>query len=136
MSKNNVDKRLDPNPKQSKDNISKEIKLAKKDVMELDIDALNDVLDTLKTIHQKEDPDTPFDTWFDSKDDDFFKRLKYGGGGKVIKFPTDYTKWREPNYKEINISAGFDKDKTVASLTDAERKVVNRLLRLSLGKDK
>ena len=44
MSKNNVDKRLDPNPKLSKDNISKEIKVAKKDVMELDLDALDDVL--------------------------------------------------------------------------------------------
>jgi len=136
MSKNNVDKRLDPNPKLSKDNISKEIKVAKKDVIELDLDALDDVLNTLKTIHESEAPDVPFDDWFNSKDDDYFKRLEYAGGGKVIKFPTDYTKWREPNYKEINISAGFDRDKTVASLTDDERKVVNRLLRLSLGKDK
>ena len=136
MSKNNVDKRLDPNPKLSKDNISKEIKVAKKDVMELDLDALDDVLNTLRTAHEEEAPEVPFDIWFHSKDDDYFKRLKYSGGGKVIKFPMDYTKYREPNYKTINISAGFDRDKTVASLTDDERKVVNRLLRLSLGKDK
>ena len=74
MSKNNVDKRLDPNPKLSKDNISKEIKVAKKDVMELDLDALDDVLNTLRTAHEEEAPEVPFDIWFNSKDDDYFKR--------------------------------------------------------------
>lgn len=129
--KNNIDKRLDPNPK-----LSEEIKVAKKDVMELDLDALDDVLNTLRSAHEEEAPEVPFDTWFYSKDDDYFKRLKYGGGGKVLKFPTDYTKWREPNYKEINLSAGFGKDKTIASLTKDERDLVNRLLKMSLGKEK
>jgi len=93
-------------------------------------------MDTLRTIHLEEAPDVPFDTWFNSKDDDFFKRLKYAGGGKIIQFPVDLTKYREPKIKEINLSAGFSKDKTVASLTEDERKVVERLLRMSLGKDK
>ena len=142
MSKNNIDKRLDPNPKLSKEikEIFKkeleESRTAKKDVMDLELDALNDVLNTLRTIHESEAPDVPFDRWLNSKDDDYFKRLEYAGGGKVIKFPMDYTKYREPNYKEINLSAGFGKDKTIASLTKDERDLVNRLLKMSLGKEK
>jgi len=107
--------------------------LAQKDKEVLEFDALSDVLRTLKTIHLEEAPDVPFRDWLNSKDDDYFKRLKYTGGGKVIKFPVDLTKYREPKYKEINISAGFSKDKTIASLTEDERNVVERLLRMSLG---
>ena len=110
-------------------------KLAKKDVVDLKFDIDEDILNTLKLIHLEEAPDISFDTWLNSKDDDYFKRLKYAGGGKVIQFPVDLTKYREPKYKKINISAGFGKDKTVASLTDDERDVVERLLRMSLGKE-
>tara|TARA_Y100000389_G_scaffold183609_1_gene201259 strand:+ start:241 stop:639 length:399 start_codon:yes stop_codon:yes gene_type:complete len=109
--------------------------LAQKDKEVLEFDAMSDVLQTLKTIHEAEAPDVPFRAWLNSKDDDYFKRLKYAGGGKVIQFPVDLTKYREPKYKKINISAGFGKDKTVASLTDDERDVVERLLRMSLGKE-
>ena len=109
--------------------------LAQKDKEVLEFDALSDVLQTLKTIHEAEAPDVPFRAWLNSKDDDYFKRLEYAGGGKVIQFPVDLTKYREPKYKKINISAGFGKDKTVASLTDDERDVVERLLRMSLGQE-
>ncbi len=109
--------------------------LAKKDKEVLEFDALSDVLQTLKTIHEAEAPDVPFRAWLNSKDNNYFKRLEYAGGGKVIQFPVDLTKYREPKYKKINISAGFGKDKTVASLTDDERDVVERLLRMSLGKE-
>ena len=105
--------------------------LAQKDKEVLEFDAMSDVLQTLKTIHEAEAPDVPFRAWLNTKDDDYFKRLKYAGGGKVIQFPVDLTKYREPKYKKINISAGFGKDKTVASLTDDERDVVERLLRMS-----
>tara|TARA_R100000900_G_scaffold72365_1_gene57052 strand:+ start:2207 stop:2614 length:408 start_codon:yes stop_codon:yes gene_type:complete len=135
MSKNNVDKRLEPKSDGSEAQKLKNLR-AEKDEFDLNFDALNDVMDTLRTIHLEEAPDVPFDTWFNSKDDDFFKRLKYAGGGKIIQFPVDLTKYREPKIKEINLSAGFSKDKTVASLTEDERKVVERLLRMSLGKDK
>lgn len=139
QTKNNVDKRLDPNPKLSKEvkelfaKELKEARTAKKDVKELKLGALDDVYNTLRSIHEEEAPDVPFRDWLNSKDDDYFKRLKYAGGGKVIKFPVDLTKYREPKYKEINISAGFGKDKTIASLTEDERNVVERLLRMSLG---
>ena len=80
MSKNNIDKRLDPNPelsKEVKEIFKKELeesRTAKKDVMDLELDALNDVLNTLRTIHESEAPDVPFDRWLNSKDDDYFKR--------------------------------------------------------------
>ena len=141
LTKNNIDKRLDPNPKLSKEikEIFKkeleESKTAKKDVKELELDALNDVLNTLKSIHEKEAPDIPFDDWMNSKDDSYFKRLTYAGGGKVIQFPLDLTKYRDIKPKEINLSGSFSKDRTVDSLSSDERALVNRLLCMSLGKE-
>ena len=66
--------------------------------MDLELDALNDVLNTLRTIHESEAPDVPFDRWLNSKDDDYFKRLEYAGGGKVIKFL-----WITPNTENQTI---------------------------------
>ena len=53
-------------------------KLAKKDVVDLKFDIDEDILNTLKLIHLEEAPDISFDTWLNSKDDDYFKRLKIG----------------------------------------------------------
>ena len=64
---------------------------------------------------------------------EYFKRIKLGSGGKVIQF-SDYFKSKEPKIKEINLADYFEFGKTVASLTDAEKEVVNNLLRMSLGK--
>ena len=52
-------------------------KLAKKDVVDLKFDIDEDILNTLKLIHLEEAPDISFDTWLNSKDDDYFKRLSY-----------------------------------------------------------
>ena len=109
--------------------------LAQKDKEVLEFDALSDVLQTLKTIHEAEAPDVPFRAWLNSKDDDYFKRLEYAGGGKVIQFPVDLTKYRDIKPKEINLSGSFSKDRTVDSLSSDERALVNRLLRMSLGKE-
>jgi len=140
QTKNNVDKRLDPNPKLSKEvkelfaKELKEARTAKKDVKELKLGALDDVYNTLRSIHEEEAPDVPFRDWLNSKDDDYFKRLEYAGGGKVIQFPVDLTKYRDIKPKEINLSGSFSKDRTVDSLSSDERALVNRLLRMSLGK--
>ena len=45
-------------------------------------------------------------------------------------------KLKEPRVKEINLASLFDHAKTISSLTDAEREVVNDLLRRSLKGDK
>ena len=111
--------------------------LAKKDVADLKFDIDTDILNTLKSIHEEEAPDMSFDAWLNSKDDSYFKRLKYAGGGKVIKFPVDMTKYRymKPQVKEINLGGSFGKDRTIDSLSSDERALVNRLLRMSLGKE-
>ena len=132
-SKNNVDKIMESKSDKSVAEILD--KLAKKDPEVLMFDAINEALDTLKLKHLEEAPDLSFEEFLNSKDDDYFKRLEYSYGGKVIQFPTDMTKWREnPKIKEINMN-GEMKDRMIDSLSKSERDLVNRLLRISLGKE-
>ena len=132
QTKNSIDKIMESKGDRS---VAKELdKLAKKDVVDLKFDIDADILNTLKSIHLKEAPDMSFDAWLNSKDDDYFKRLEYAGGGKVIQFPIDLTKYKDIKPKEINLSGSFSKDRTVDSLNSDERALVNRLLRMSLGK--
>jgi len=132
QTKNSIDKIMESKGDRS---VAKELdKLAKKDVVDLKFDIDADILNTLKSIHLKEAPDMSFDAWLNSKDDDYFKRLEYAGGGKVIQFPIDLTKYKDIKPKEINLSGSFSKDRTVDSLNLDERALVNRLLRMSLGK--
>jgi len=133
QTKNSIDKIMESKGDRS---VAKELdKLAKKDVVDLKFDIDADILNTLKSIHLKEAPDMSFDAWLNSKDDDYFKRLEYAGGGKVIQFPIDLTKYKDIKPKEINLSGSFSKDRTVDSLNLDERALVNRLLRMSLGKE-
>ena len=133
QTKNSIDKIMESKGDRS---VAKELDtLAKKDVVDLKFDIDADILNTLKSIHLKEAPDMSFDAWLNSKDDDYFKRLEYAGGGKVIQFPIDLTKYKDIKPKEINLSGSFSKDRTVDSLNSDERALVNRLLRMSLGKE-
>tara|TARA_R110001592_G_scaffold4776_2_gene26723 strand:+ start:915 stop:1301 length:387 start_codon:yes stop_codon:yes gene_type:complete len=63
---------------------------------------------------------------------DSIRRLSLENGGKVIKF-SDY---KDPikKVKEIDLAGLFTPGKTLASLTSDERDVVNKLLRMTLGK--
>jgi len=132
QTKNSIDKIMESKGDRS---VAKELDtLAKKDIVDLKFDIDADILNTLKSIHLKEAPDMSFDAWLNSKDDDYFKRLEYAGGGKVIQFPIDLTKYKDIKPKEINLSGSFSKDRTVDSLNSDERALVNRLLRMSLGK--
>jgi hypothetical protein len=63
------------------------------------------------------------------------KRIELKEGGRVYTL-SDYRKLKEPKVKEINLSSLFEHARTIASLSDAEREVVNDLLRKTLGKDK
>lgn len=133
QTKNSIDKIMESKGDRS---VAKELDtLAKKDIVDLKFDIDADILNTLKSIHLKEAPDMSFDAWLNSKDDDYFKRLEYAGGGKVIQFPIDLTKYKDIKLKEINLSGSFSKDRTVDSLSSDERALVNRLLRMSLGKE-
>jgi hypothetical protein len=51
----------------------------------------------------------------------------------VIKF-SDYAK-KKPKVKEINLADHFKLNQTVADLSDTDVELVNRLLKMSLGKE-
>ena len=112
------------------ENKKKRIDLADLEKQEFDLE--QSIIDTLKEDFEKQEKYKNFLDFLKSKDDEYFIRIKLGGGGKVIKF-SDYKK---PKIKKINLSSLFEHAKTIASLTDAEREVVNDLLRRTLGKDK
>lgn len=112
------------------ENKKERIDLADLEKQEFDLE--QSIIDTLKEDFEKQEKYKNFLDFLKSKDDEYFIRIKLGGGGKVIKF-SDYKK---PKIKKINLSSLFEHAKTIASLTDAEREVVNDLLRRTLGKDK
>ena len=70
-------------------------------------------------------------------EDDFLKdvkRISLESGGKVIDLAR-YRKGKEPEIKKINLADYFELGKTVSSLSDKDRALVNKLLRMSLGKE-
>ena len=73
-----------------------------------------------------------FSDWLKSKDKEYFLNipLELANGGKVIML-SDYLKQKEkPKIKQINLAQG-DFEKTVASLSDADKEVIKHLLKSS-----
>jgi len=105
------------------------------DLQKIEDNVIRNLTDTIRGDFEREETGESFIDWLKSKDDDYFKRIELKDGGKVIQF-SDYFKSKEPKIKEIDLASHFKFGKTIASLTDAEREVVNQLLRMSLGKDK
>ena len=104
------------------------------DLESIEFDVIQDLADTIKEDFEREKKSgESFIDWLKGKPTEYFKRIKLGSGGKVILF-SDYFKSKEPKIKDIDLASHFKFGKTVASLTDAEREVVNNLLRMSLGK--
>ena len=112
------------------ENNNKRIVLADLEKQQFDLE--ESIINAIKEDFEKQDKYKNFLDFLKSKDDDYFLRIKLSEGGKVIKF-SDYKK---PRIKKINLSSLFEHAKTIASLTDAEREVVNDLLRRTLGRDK
>ena len=98
---------------------------------------MQDLADTIKEDFERERKEgQSFMDWLQSKPDDYFKRIELKKGGEVLQI-SDYMKQKEaPKIKKLNLADYFEYGKTIGSLTDAEKDVVNKLLRLSLGKDK
>tara|TARA_R100000008_G_scaffold30863_1_gene17220 strand:- start:1228 stop:1587 length:360 start_codon:yes stop_codon:yes gene_type:complete len=116
------------------ENRNERIDLADLEKQQFDIE--QSIIDTLKEDFEKQDKYQNFLDFLKSKDDDYFiKRIKLRDGGKIISL-SEYRKSKEPKIKRINLSSLFDHARTIASLTEAEREMVNDLLRRSLGKDK
>ena len=108
------------------------IQLADKETIEFDV--MQDLADTIKRDFEKEKkPGESFIDWLQSKPTDYFKRIELSGGGKVVNF-ADYAKGKDSKVKEIDLASYFTPGKTLSSLTEAEREVVNNLLKMSLGK--
>jgi len=112
------------------ENNKKRIDLADLEKQQFDLE--ESIINAIKEDFEKQDTYKNFLDFLKSKDDDYFLRIQLAEGGKVIKF-SDYKK---PRIKKINLSSLFEHAKTIASLTDAEREVVNDLLRRTLGRDK
>ena len=105
------------------------------DLEKIEFDVFQNLADTIQEDFENEKkPGQSFIDWLQSKPDDYFKRIELKDGGKIIQF-SDYFKSKEPRPKKINLADYFEFGKTVASLTDAEKEVVNNLLRLSMGKE-
>ena len=105
------------------------------DLEKLQFDLERDIIDTLKDDFEKQDKYKNFLDFLKSKDDDYFKRIELKEGGRIYTL-SDYRKFKEPKVKEINLASLFDHAKTISSLTEAERSVVEDLLRRSLKGDK
>ena len=126
---NNIDKKLE-----AIGNLEETKRLA--DLEKEMFDVEQNLADTLKELFEKEKkPGQSLIDWMKSKPTDYFKRIQLSGGGKVINF-ADYAKSKDADSKvrKLDIASHFKLGKTLSSLTDAEKDVVNNLIRMSLGK--
>ena len=127
---NNIDKKLEAigNNEETK-------RLA--DLEKIEFDVMQNLADKIKEDFERETKDKPrsFMDWLKSKPTEYFKRIELKSGGKVVDIRS-YSKLKEPKIKELDLASYFDFGRTVSSLTDAEKEVVNDLLRMSLGKEK
>jgi len=127
---NNIDKALE-----GKGNNEETKRLA--DLEKIEFDVMQNLADKIKEDFERETKDKPrsFMDWLKSKPTEYFKRIELRSGGKVVDIRS-YSKLKEPEIKKINLADYFEFGKTVASLTDAEKEVVNQMLQMSLGKGK
>ncbi|MDB2341173.1 hypothetical protein N9V33_00290 [Candidatus Pelagibacter bacterium] len=127
---NNIDKALE-----GKGNNEETKRLA--DLEKIEFDVMQNLADKIKEDFERETKDKPrsFMDWLKSKPTEYFKRIELKSGGKVVDIRS-YSKLKEPEIKKINLADYFEFGKTVASLTDAEKEVVNQMLQMSLGKGK
>ena len=108
-----------------------------KDEADIIFDLENDIISTLRNEFEKEkSKGQTFTDWLKSKPKSYLRNipLQMAGGGKVVLL-SDYLKQKEkPRIKKINLDA-VAPGKALSQLTDAEREVVQTLLRLSMGRD-
>ena len=124
LNKNNVEKKMS-----AKDEMS----LAK-DIKDIEFDMMQDLADSIKEDFLKERSEgQSFTDWLQTKPDSYFERLSLNDGGKVISF-NEYAK-KKPKVKKINLADHFKLNQTVADLSDSDIELVNRLLKMSLGKE-
>ena len=108
-----------------------------KDEADLIFDLESGISDRIiRDFNKEKKPGQSITDWLDTKPREYFLNipLELADGGKVI-FLSDYLKQkRKPPIKKINLDSAAP-GRTLDSLTEAEREVVNKLLRMSLGKE-
>ena len=131
---NNIDKILSSGgPNETPLDMKQFIKMA--DAEKREFDVFQNLADQIQEDFKNEKkPGETFIDWLKNKPDSYFKRIELNKGGKVILI-SDYLKQKEDiPLKKIDLSSYFSPGRTISSLTDAEREVVNKLLRMSFGK--
>jgi hypothetical protein len=112
------------------------LKLAK-DEADLKFDFESGISDRIvRDFYKERKPGQSITDWMDTKPREYFLNLplELKDGGNVILL-SDYLKQkRKPPIKKINLDSAAP-GRTLDSLTEAEREVVNKLLRMSLGKE-
>jgi|TARA_X000001382_G_C3118003_1_gene162222 hypothetical protein len=114
----------------------KELKKLAKDIKDIEFDITEDLYDQMRSNYREaveKGYKGNFMSWVQSQSDDYFKRIELKDGSKVIKF-SDYVR-KNPKVKKINLADHFKLNQTVADLSDADIELVNRLLKMSLGKE-
>ena len=127
---NNIDKKLEhPQPRTTAGKIA--------DLEKIEFDVMQNLADTIiEDFENERKPGQTITDWLNSKDDDYFIRIELKDAGRVIPF-SDYFKTKEPaEIKQLDLASHFKLGKTISSLSSAEKEVVNKLLQMSLGKDK
>jgi len=114
-----------------------DLKRIAKDVKDIEFDLMQDLADQIKEDFENERKEgQSFIDWLQSKPDDYFKRIQLKKGGEVLQI-SDYMKQKEtPKIKKLNLADYFEYGKTIGSLKKKKKDVVNKLLKMSLGKDK
>ena len=130
MSKNNIEKKLE-----AKSDLS-----SREGLMQLASETAADELGMQEFMEMKyEEGKKEFLKNNPGKTEDDYKemiiRLSLSDGGSVIDL-SKYRKSKEPiKIKEIALASLFTPGRTLASLSEKEKDVVNKLLRMTLGKD-
>ena len=106
------------------------------DAEKIEFDVMQNLIDTIQEDFEKErQPGESLIDWLKTKPTEYFKRIELKDGGNVF-FINDYLKSKEkPKIKQIDLASMFTPNKTLSSLTEAEREAVNNLLKLTLGKE-
>ena len=110
------------------------IKLAK-DEADLKFDFESGISDVIiRDYYRERKPGQSITDWLDTKPRSYFLNipLELAEGGKVIDFLSYLKRKEKPKIKRINLDS-VAPGKAVVDLTDAEREVVNKLLRMSFN---
>jgi len=110
------------------------IQMADKEKIEFDV--MQNLIDSIQEDFENErKPGESLIDWLKTKPTEYFKRIELKDGGNVF-FISDYLKQKEePKIKELDLAGMFTPNKTLSSLSEAEREAVNNLLKLTFGKD-